>query len=195
MESLSVRAPHFSIPVDLEINCPEWVFMIVSVGSFFLKHWEFHIFFQPILFTENIVIIRAVTGIRYRIFGVESINIMELIHEGDETVHIWTVLVHINNRYILIRHTDLDIIRREQLVISHIVLFDSHESSGMIRLGIAIASISTDLYLFYIFIQLWQIFLKFFIMALLDGLSMSFTGDKRCFIQLPDFYVFRCGFL
>ncbi len=55
---------------------------------FFLKHWEFHIFFQSILFTENIVIIRAVTGIRYRIFGVESINIMELIHEGDETVHI-----------------------------------------------------------------------------------------------------------
>ena len=148
-----------------------------------------------ILFTENIVIIRAVTGIRYRIFGVESINIMELIHEGDETVHIWTVLVHINNRYILIRHTDLDIIRREQLVISHIVLFDSHESSGMISLGIAIASISTDLDLFYIFIQLWQIFLKFFIMALLDGLSMSFTSDKRCFIQLPDFYVFRCGFL
>ena len=195
MESLSVRAPHFSISVDLEINCPEWVFMIVSVGGFFLKHWEFHIFFQPILFTENIVIIRAVTGIRYRIFGVESINIMELIHEGDETVHIWTVLVHINNRYILIRHTDLDIIRREQLVISHIVLFDSHESSGMIRLGIAIASISTDLDLFYIFIQLWQIFLKFFIMALLDGLSMSFTSDKRCFIQLPDFYVFRCGFL
>ena len=32
-------------------------------------------------------------------------------------------------------------------------------------------------------------------MALLDGLSMSFTSDKRCFIQLPDFYVFRCGFL
>ena len=52
-----------------------------------------------ILFTENIVIIRAVTGICYRIFGVESINIMELIHEGDEKVHIWTVLVHINNRY------------------------------------------------------------------------------------------------
>ena len=96
---------------------------------------------------------------------------------------------------LLIRHTDLDIIRREQLVISHIVLFDSHESSGMISLGIAIASISTDLYLFYIFIQLWQIFLKFFIMALLDWLSMSFTGDKRCFIQLPDFCVFRCGFL
>ena len=40
------------------------------------------------------------------------------------------------------------------LVISHIVLFDSHESSGMISLGIAIASISTDLDLFYIFIQL-----------------------------------------
>ena len=88
MKSLSVRAPHFSISVDLEINCPEWVFMIVFVSGFFLKHWEFHIFFQPILFTENIVIIRAVTGIRYRIFGVESINIMELIHEGDETVHI-----------------------------------------------------------------------------------------------------------
>ena len=46
------------------------------------------------------------------------------------------VLVHINNRYILIRYTDLDIIRREQLVIPHIVLFDSHESSGMISLGI-----------------------------------------------------------
>lgn len=41
-----------------------------------------------ILFTENIVIIRAVTGICYRIFGVEAINIMELIHEGDEKVHI-----------------------------------------------------------------------------------------------------------
>ncbi len=32
--------------------------------------------------------VEDVTGIRYRIFGVESINIMELIHEGDETVHI-----------------------------------------------------------------------------------------------------------
>ena len=69
----------------------------------------------------------------------------QLFHRWDEE----------ENRLIrYVRHTDLDIIRREQLVISHIVLFDSHESSGMIRLGIAIASISTDLYLFYIFIQL-----------------------------------------
>ncbi len=85
--------------------------MIVSVGGFFLKHWEFHIFFQPILFTENIVIIRAVTSIRYRIFGVESINIMELIHEGMKQSISERIGSH-QQRYILIRHTDLDIIRR-----------------------------------------------------------------------------------
>ena len=75
-----------------------------------------------ILFTENIVIIRAVTGICYRIFGVEAINIMELIHEGMKSPYLNGIGSH-QQPLLLIRHTDLDIIRREQLVISHIVLF------------------------------------------------------------------------
>ena len=79
---------------------------------------------------------------------------MELFHQRDKAVHIGTVLHHICYGNVLVCHSDLNVVCWKELVISHIVLFDSHESSGMIRLGIAIASISTDLYLFYIFIQL-----------------------------------------
>lgn len=95
--------------------------MVFFISGFFLAHGKLHIFFHAMFFTIEIIVVRSITGIRYRIFGIMSVNMIELFHQRDKTFHIRCIGFCINHRYIFITDGSLKIICRKQLVISHIV--------------------------------------------------------------------------
>ena len=103
------------------------------------------------LLTEQVVIEGAISCIRYRISLVYTVLLIELFHQGDKTVHIGTVLHDICYGNVLVRHSDLNVVCRKELVISHIVLFHPHKGCIMIGFRIAVSVRSAYLNLFHVF--------------------------------------------
>ena len=123
MERLTIRAAHDSVLTDLEIDSTERILMILLIRRFLLEHRELHIFLHAVLLTEDVVVIGSVTGICNRILRVETIDVPKSIHQRNKAVHVCTILVYVNNCYIFICNSDLDVVCRKQLVISHVVSF------------------------------------------------------------------------
>ena len=117
VERLPIWTAHDAIFPDWEIHCPELILMILFICRFLFEHRELHVLFHTILFTEDIVVIRTIAGIRHRILWIEAINVLKALHERYKAVHVSTVLVHIDYCYVFISNTDLDIVCREQLII------------------------------------------------------------------------------
>jgi len=128
MERLPIWTPHEAILPDREIHCPEWILIILFIYCFHFEHRELHVLLHTILFTEDIVVIRTIAGIRYTILWIEAINVLKALHERYKAVHVRTILVLIDYYNVFISNTDLDIICWEQLIISHIVRLVSYPS-------------------------------------------------------------------
>lgn len=109
---------------------------------------------------------------------------MELLHQRHEAIHIGAVVVDVRHGDILIRHADLYVVCRQQLLVAHAVPFQAHECGGMIRPGIAVSLASADRQLLTVFLQLAHICLKALVMALPDRFVASFAMHKAGFIQL-----------
>ena len=117
MERLPVGTTHDAISYNWKVHCAERILMILFICRFLFEHRELHVLFHTILFTEDIVVIRTIAGIRHRILWIEAINVLKALHERYKAVHVRTVLVHIDYCYVFISNTDLDIVCREQLII------------------------------------------------------------------------------
>ena len=133
MERFPVGTAHDAIISDRKVHCPERILMILFICRFLLEHRELHVLFHTVLFAEDIVVIRAVTGIRDRILWIEAINVLKVLHQRYKAVHVRTLLVHIDYRDVFIRNADLDVIGRKELVIPHVVCFHPHESGVKVR--------------------------------------------------------------
>ena len=88
MKGLSVRTSHDSVCPDREVNGPKQILMVFPVGCFLLEHSELHVLFHTVLFTEDVIILRAVSGICDRVLRIKTVDIPELIHERNKAVHI-----------------------------------------------------------------------------------------------------------
>ena len=84
------------------------------------------------------------------------------------------MLEYIRHNNILVRHSDLNVICGQQLVIPHVVFLDPHECGTRICLGIAVPIRSADFNLPYIFLQLAQILFQRLIMTLFNRLPLAF---------------------
>ena len=62
-----------------------------------------------------------------------------------------------------------DVVRRQQLVVTHVIPLDPHERRGMIGLGITAALIPADHYLLRITLQPVAVTLKLLILAMLKN--------------------------
>lgn len=69
MKRLIIWASHYPIFINSEIHSAEWIFMIFLILCFFLEHRKLHIFFNPILFAENIVIVESYSASATGYFG------------------------------------------------------------------------------------------------------------------------------
>ena len=96
------------------------------------------------------------------------------------------MLQHICYSYVFICYTDLDVICRQELVISHVVLLHPHKRCIMICLGIAVPVRATDPDFYNIFPELRQISLQFLIIPLFLAFPVSTSGDKVLFINMAD---------
>src|SRR5699024_8166566 len=97
--------------------------------------------------------------------------------------------------YIFICNTDLDIIGRKQLVISHIICLDTHKCCGMVRLGIAVPPFSAYMDFLHIFFQFFRIFHQLLIVTLLHRFMMATAMYKCGFVYLPHLSIFAGGLL
>ena len=82
--------------------------------------------------TIQVIVEGTIASVRDRILGIETIYFMELFHQWHKAVHVRAMLHYIYHRNVFIRYTDLDIVSRQQLVISHIILFHPHECGIMV---------------------------------------------------------------
>ena len=69
-------------------------------------------------FAIQVVVVRAVTGVRYGILRIEAVQASELLHQRHEAIHIGAVMVDVHHGDILIRHADLYVVCRQQLVVA-----------------------------------------------------------------------------
>ena len=86
MELLSVWTAHDSVISDWKVYRTERIFTILPVCRLLFKHCELHVFFDAILFAEDVVVVGSIAGIRNRILRIKTIDIPELIHltQGQE---------------------------------------------------------------------------------------------------------------
>lgn len=80
IKAFPVWTTHDSVLPDWEIYCTKWIFMILLVSSFFLEHGELHIFFHSMLLTEDVIVVRTISGICDWILWIETIYILKLVH-------------------------------------------------------------------------------------------------------------------
>lgn len=151
MELLSVRTYEITVCVYRKINCSVRIVTIFIILAFFFIHGKFHIFFHAVFFAVKIIVETSVFCVCYRIFRVFSVYLIELFHQRPEAVHIRSILFYVIYCDIFITDTELNIVARQQLIVSHIVLFHTHECCVVIGLGVAVAVITAYLYVFCIF--------------------------------------------
>ena len=75
------------------------------------------------------IVEKSKASICHRILGIEAIRLFEVLHQRNETVHIGTIMVHVNNCDIFICYTNLYIVCRQKLIIAHVIRFDAHKGS------------------------------------------------------------------
>ena len=90
-------------------------------------------------------------------------------------------MVDVHHGDILIGNGELYIIRREQLIVSHVIRFDPHKCRIMINFGITVSIRPANFYLFNVFSQLSRILPEPFILPLLNGLMFPFSIYKCLF--------------
>ena len=146
-----VWTTHNSVFTNWKIYRSEWIFTILPVSSLFLEHGEFHILFHSMLFTKDVIVVRTISGICHWILRIKAICSIKLVHQRNKTIHVWAILIYINNSNVFIRNTNLHIVSWKQLVISHIVRLDPHKSGWMICLWVAVAFLPTDFDFFHVF--------------------------------------------
>ena len=104
-------------------------------------------------------------------------------------------MIDIHHGDVLVGNSDLYIVCRQQLIVSHVILFDPHKCRIAIGLGIAVSFRTADLYLFYVFSQFVRILSQTFILPLLNALMLSFSVYKSLFIELPQYRILLCDFI
>ena len=62
------------------------------------------------LLAEQIIVVRAIACICHRIFGIEAMKLMKLLHEWNEAIHIRPILEYICNDYVFVSHANLNIV-------------------------------------------------------------------------------------
>ena len=82
------------------------------------------------------------------------------------------------NGDVLVRHVDLDVISRQQLVIAHVILFHAHEGSRGVRLGIAVSTFPADRQLLTVFLQPALINQMLLVLTMLTGFVSALSMDK-----------------
>lgn len=75
-----VWATHDSVFPDWKIYCTKWIFMVFLVSSLFLEHGKLHIFFHSLLLTEDVIVVRTISGICYWVLRIEAICSIKLVH-------------------------------------------------------------------------------------------------------------------
>ena len=185
MECFIVRTSHDTLLINSEVNCTKWIFMIFLILSFLFKHWKFHILFNSVLFTENIIVVWAISSICHRIFGIESISLFEVLHQRNETIHIRTIMVHVNNCNIFICYTNLYIICWQKLIIAHVIRFDTHKGSWVICFRVTVSIRTTDFNFLHVFLKFLTESSQVFIITLFFGFSLSTSVNKCTCIQFP----------
>ena len=132
MEFLVVRAAEITVIIGFEVRRTERIIAVSFILRFFLVHGKFHKFFHSVLLAVEVVVVRSVTGICDGVFGVKTIQRLELLHKRNKAVHIRTVLHHIYDSDIFICDPDLNIVRRQELIIAHIIPFHAHKGGIVI---------------------------------------------------------------
>ena len=93
-EFFVVWTEQISVFVDSEVDSTIRVVLVLFVSGFFLIHGEFHVFFHSLLFTKEIVIEAAISGIAHGILRIKAVMVVKSFHKGLKTVHILS-LIHI----------------------------------------------------------------------------------------------------
>ena len=74
---------------------------------------------------------------------------------------------------VFVRHCDLDVIARQQLVVAHVIALHAHEGGVVVGLGIAVALRPADPELFHILAQFLRHDRQFLVVPLLITFSVS----------------------
>jgi len=185
-----IGASHNALCIKREIYGSERIAVIILISCLFFEHRKFHVFFHSMLLTVNVIVIGTIAGIRYRIFGIKTINSMELFHQRNKAVRISAVVIHIHHSYVFICNAHLNIVGWQQLVIPHVIGFDSHKSSVFVCLWIAVSILPTDSDFLNVFFEFFLIFQKKFVLSLLNSFVSAPSMNKGLFIELPEFCIF-----
>ena len=138
------------------------------------------------LLAVDVVVVRTISRVSYRVLGIKAIRFMKLFQQWDEAIHVGTVLTDVSHSNVFICNTKLDIICRKKLVIAHIVFLDTHEGCRRVCLGITVVVGATNCDLFDIVFELCRIFLQTLIVPLLGRFAMSDSMDKLGFVDFTN---------
>lgn len=94
-----------------------------------------------------------------------------------------SVLDDSQKRNVFIRYADLNVIRRQHLVVAHVILLHAHESGGMIGFRIAVSPFTAYVQLLLISFQFPCVSLKLLISTLLYCFVPAFAMNEAVFIQ------------
>ena len=149
MEFLSVRADWQTTFIDREIYRSVWIVAIFLVLAFFFIHGKLHIFFH---------------ADDYHLGGEPGV-FPQRGSNGDTPL---LVRLDIANRA-------LNVISRQELIVSHVVAFHSHECCVMVGFGVTVAVIPAYFNAFRVFFQNFFKINHIYRMSVLQYFSISLT--------------------
>lgn len=189
-EFFVVWTEQISVFVDSEVDSTIRVVLVLFVSGFFLIHGEFHVFFHSLLFTKEIVIEAAISGIAHGILRIKAVMVVKSFHKGLKTVHIRRILLDIVHRNVFVADPQLHIVCRQQLIVTHIVPLDAHKRCVFVCFGVAIALLATDFYVLGVTFQPLDILQQFIIQP--QGQTLAVSASPYHFIrfQCHDLCVF-----
>ena len=118
---------------------------------------------------------------------------LQLPQKWAQCPYIGTVGEDLHAGDILAVDGQLDIIARFQLTVSHVVFLHPHEGGIMVRFGVAIAVISHDSELFFVFSPLLAQMVPFFPCLLLRAFPLALAGDHLKVLRLFGQECFQLG--
>ena len=121
----------------------------------------------------QIIVVATIARIRNRIFGIKAVPSVESSHQGLKTVHIRSKTHGVVYRNISITNTKLKIICGKQLIISHIIPFNSRKRRIVVGFRVAVPIFATDRYVLGIAFQASDKAAKLVIIALIRCFMMS----------------------
>ena len=107
----------------------------------------------------QIVVEVPITCVCHRIPGIKCIFFMKSLHKRLKTVGICHVLKNIIHHNISVTDSHLDIVGRQQLVVTHIVLLYPHKGRVVVGLGIAVALFFANIHTLTVLRQLLSAFI------------------------------------